>query len=50
MNNYLAQLDVLSERAYQLGEKIGQMGMHLEKYEAVRDILESHAVASETAK
>lgn len=49
-DDYLAQLNVLTERAYQLGEKIGQMGMHLEKYEAVRDILESHAVASETAK
>ena len=49
-DDYLTQLNVLTERAYQLGEKIGQMGMHLEKYEAVRDILESHAVASETAK
>lgn len=49
-DDYLTQLNVLIERAYQLGKKIGQIGMHLEKHEAVRDILESHAVASETAK
>ena len=50
LDDYLTQLNIVTERAYQLGEKIGQMRMHLEKYEAVRDILESHAVASETAK
>jgi len=50
LDDYLTELNIVTKRAYQLGEKIGQMGMHLEKYEAVRDILESHAVASETAK
>ncbi|MBA7499976.1 hypothetical protein ES704_02728 [subsurface metagenome] len=50
LDDYLTELNIVTERAYQLGEKIGQMRMHLEKYEAVRDILESHAVASETAK
>jgi chromosome segregation ATPase len=46
----LTQLNALIGRAYQLGEKIGQMGMHLEKYEAVKDILDSHAAASEAQK
>ena len=46
-DDYLTELNIVTERAYQLGEKIGQMGIHLEKYGAVRDILESHQAASE---
>ena len=46
----LTQLNVLTERAYELGEKIGQMGTHLQKYEAVKDVLECHAGASETVQ
>ena len=49
-DDYLTELNIVTERAYQLGEKIGQMGIHLEKYGAVRDILESHQAASEAVK
>ncbi len=47
---FLTQLDSLSEKAVHLGEEIERSKQELQKYERVKDALESHAVAAETEK
>jgi len=47
---FLAQLDRLSEKAVHLGEELERSKQELQKYEKVKDTLESHAVAAETEK
>ncbi|MBA7529096.1 hypothetical protein ES705_21288 [subsurface metagenome] len=47
---FLTQLDRLSEKAVHLGEEIERSKQKLQKYERVKALLESHAVAMEEAK
>jgi len=47
---FLTQLDRLSEKAVHLGEEIEKSKQELQKYEGVRNVLESHAVATEAEK
>jgi len=47
---FLTQLDSLSEKAVHLGEEIERSKQELQKYERVKDALESHAVASGVEK
>ena len=47
---FLTQLDRLAEKAVHLGEEIERSKQELQKYEGVRNVLESHAVAAEEAK
>ena len=48
--NYVVQLDKLSEKAVHLGQELERSKQELQKYEGVKNILESHAVAMEEAK
>jgi len=47
---FLAQVDRLSEKAVHLGEEIERSKQELQKYEGVKNALESHAVAAEAGK
>jgi len=47
---FFAQLDKLSEKAIHLGEELQRSKQELQKYEKVKDTLESHAVAAEAGK
>ncbi len=47
---FLAQLDKLFEKAVHLGEEIERSRQELQRYEGVRNALESHAVAMEEEK
>ncbi len=48
--NLFAQVDQLLEKAVHLGEELERSKQELQKYEGVKNVLESHAVATETAK
>jgi chromosome segregation ATPase len=48
--NYFVQLNKLLEKAVHLGEELERTKQELQKYEEVKNILESHAVAMEEAK
>lgn len=48
--NYFAQLDKLLEKAVHLGQEIERSKQELQRYEGVKNTLESHAVAMEAAK
>ena len=47
---FLTQLDRLAEKAVYLGEELEKSKQELQKYEGVKNALESHAVAAETEK
>ena len=47
---FFTQLDRLSEKAVHLGEELERSKQELQKYEKVKDTLESHAVATEAEK
>ncbi|MBA7581828.1 hypothetical protein ES708_23739 [subsurface metagenome] len=47
---FLTQLDSLSEKAVHLGEELERSKQELQRYEGVKDALESHAIASEAEK
>jgi len=47
---FLTQLDRLSEKSVHLGEELERSKQELQRYEGVRNALESHAVAMEEAK
>jgi len=44
---FLTQLDALAEKLFELGQEFGKIKGGLQKYEGVKDALESHAVATE---
>ena len=48
--NYFAQLDALAEKVFEIGRRFERLSQELQKYEGVKDALESHTVASEAAK
>jgi chromosome segregation ATPase len=48
--NYFAQLDKLLEKAVHLGQELERSKQELQRYEGVKDALESHAVAAEAEK
>jgi len=48
--NYFVQLNKLLEKAIHLGEEIEKSKQELQKYEGVKNTLESHAVAAEAEK
>ena len=48
--NYLGQLDKLLEKAVHLGQEIERSKQELQRYEGVKNTLESHAVAMEEEK
>lgn len=47
---FFTQLDRLSEKAVHLGQELEKSKQELQKYEGVRNALESHAVTAETEK
>ena len=47
---FLTQLDRLAEKAVHLGEEIERSKQELQRYEGVKNALESHAIAAETEK
>ena len=47
---FFTQLDKLSEKAVHLGQELEKSKQELQKYEGVKEVLESHAVAMEEAK
>ena len=47
--NYFIQLEKLLEKAVHLGQELERSKPKFQKYEGVKDTLESHAVASEEA-
>jgi len=47
---FFAQLDRLSEKAVHLGQELERSKQELQKYEGVKDALESYAVAAEAEK
>ncbi|MBA7469106.1 MAG: hypothetical protein GH158_07100 [Dehalococcoidia bacterium] len=46
-NDFFNQLDALAEKVFEVGQKYENTRQELQKYEGVRDILESHTTASE---
>lgn len=49
-SSYLAQIDQMLQNVFQAGQKFERLSEELEKYQGVKDVLESHASASETEK
>ena len=49
-SSYFAQIDQLLEKVFQAGQEFERRRPELEKYQRVKDTLESHADASETVK
>lgn len=49
-NDYSNKVDRLVENAFQTGQKFERMKQELQKYDAVKEVLESHVVATEAAK
>ncbi len=49
-SNFFTQLDVLVKKAFEIGQEFEKIKEELQKYEGVKDALESHAVASEAEK
>jgi len=47
---FFTQLDKLAEKAVHLGEELERTKQELQKYQGIKSVLESHAVATETAK
>jgi len=46
-SNFLAQLDALVKKVFEIGEEFERIRQELQKYEGVKTALESHAAASE---
>lgn len=46
-SNFLAQLDALVKKVFEIGEEFERTRQELQKYEGLKDVLESHAAASE---
>ena len=46
-SNFLAQLDALAEKVLEIGQEFERTRQELQKYEDLKDVLESHAAASE---
>jgi len=46
-SNFLAQLDALAEKVFEIGQEFERTRQELQKYEGIKEILESHAAASE---
>lgn len=49
-NNYLTQLDALGAKIFEIGQECERTRQKLQKYEVVKNTLESHADASEAEK
>ena len=49
-SNFFAQLDALAKKVFEIGQEFERIGQKLQKYEGVKDALESHAAASEAEK
>ncbi len=49
-NNYFTQLDSLTKRAFEIGQEFERIKEELQKYEGVKEALESHALESEAGK
>jgi len=50
LSSYFTQIDQLLEKVFQAGQEFERRRTELQKYQRVKDTLESHAAASETAK
>jgi len=49
-SNFLAQLDASAKKLFELGQEFERMKENLQKYESVKDIVESHKIESEAGK
>jgi len=49
-SNFLAQLDALVKKVFELGQEFERMNADLQKYEGVKDVVESHKIESEAGK
>ena len=49
-SNFFAQLDALAKKVFEIGQEFERIRQKLQKYEGVKDTLESHAAASEAEK
>lgn len=49
-NDFLIRLDALIEKVFEIGQKFEGIRRELQKYEGVKDVLESHAASSEEEK
>ena len=49
-NNYSTQLDSLTKRVFEIGQEFERKKEELQKYEGVKEALESHALESEAGK
>jgi len=49
-SNFFAQLDALAKKVFEIGQEFERIRQKLQKYEGVKDALESHAAASEAEK
>ncbi len=47
---FFTQMDALAKKVFELGQEFGKIEGELQKYGGVKDILESHAVASEAER
>jgi len=47
LNDFFNRLDALAEKVFEIGEEYENTRQELQKYEGLKDVLESHAAASE---
>jgi chromosome segregation ATPase len=50
LNDFFIRLDTLIEKVFEIGQKFERIRRELQKYEGVKDVLESHADSSEEEK
>jgi chromosome segregation ATPase len=50
LNDFFIRLDALIEKVFEIGQKCEGIRRELQKYEGVKDVLESHAASSEGEK
>jgi DNA repair exonuclease SbcCD ATPase subunit len=49
-HKYLAEVDQMADKAFQMGQKLEGLKQEMQRYEKIKDVLESHAVASSEVK